>query len=190
MIEGFQYNAMNCSSVYSNQMSERELGLRGRSAAPRDGLWGPPDRHGRMSSHNLLPTMITGALTQEQIVAYQVMFRIQEITSKLRLNALNPPVRRSRSPSPPPVYDSRGKRTNTREQRYKRKLEEERHRLVEIALKMIPHFVAPDDYKRPTKFQDKYYIPTQKYPEINFMGLLLGPRGNTLRKLASRRLRM
>ncbi|CAR25143.1 mRNA splicing protein MSL5 [Lachancea thermotolerans CBS 6340] len=164
-------------------MNRKDWESRGRAEVPRDALWGPSAKNSRSNPHNILPTRITGALTQEQIVAYQVMFRIQEITSKLRMNVLNPPAKRSRSPSPPPVYDARGRRTNTREQRYKRKLEEERHRLVEIALKMIPHFVAPDDYKRPTKFQDKYYIPIQKYPEINFMGLLLGPRGNTLRKL-------
>ncbi|CUS25134.1 LAQU0S28e00232g1_1 [Lachancea quebecensis] len=164
-------------------MNRNDWESRGRAEVPRDALWGPSAKNSRSNPHNILPTRITGALTQEQIVAYQVMFRIQEITSKLRMNVLNPPAKRSRSPSPPPVYDARGRRTNTREQRYKRKLEEERHRLVEIALKMIPHFVAPDDYKRPTKFQDKYYIPIQKYPEINFMGLLLGPRGNTLRKL-------
>ncbi|SCU86297.1 LANO_0C07470g1_1 [Lachancea nothofagi CBS 11611] len=164
-------------------MLDHEARTRGRSNTVSDGLWGVSERGGRSNFQNTLPTRVTGALSQEQIVAYQVMFRIQEITTKLRLNVVNPPARRSRSPSPPPVYDARGKRTNTREQRYKRQLEDERHRLVEIALKMIPHFVAPDDYKRPTKFQDKYYIPIQRYPEINFMGLLLGPRGNTLRKL-------
>lgn len=164
-------------------MDGTEYQERGRSRSVYDALWGSLPRENSMNVHNPLPTRITGALTQEQLVAYQVMYRIQEITAKLRTNDMVPPPRRSRSPSPPPVYDTRGKRTNTREQRYRRKLEEERHRLVEIALKMIPHFVAPDDYKRPTKFQDKYYIPVDQYPEINFVGLLLGPRGNTLKKL-------
>lgn len=146
-------------------------------------LWGSRQQQGRSSFSNLLPTRISGSLTQEQMSAYQTMFRIQEITSELRSNEMRPPQRRNRSPSPPPAYDTRGKRINTREQRYRRKLEEERHRLVEIVLKMIPHFVAPEDYKRPVKFQDKYYIPVEQYPGINFVGLLLGPRGNTLKKL-------
>lgn len=147
------------------------------------GLW--EDRNGENESdyHNPLPVQITGALTQEQLIAYQIMFRIHEITSLLFSNGLKPPERRHRSPSPPPMYDARGKRINTKEQRYRKKLEEERHRLVEIALRLIPHFVAPEDYKRPSKFQDKYYIPVDQYPGINFVGLLLGPRGNTLRKL-------
>ncbi|QLG74514.1 hypothetical protein HG535_0G03970 [Zygotorulaspora mrakii] len=130
-----------------------------------------------------LPTRLAGALTQEQLSAYQTMFRIQEVTAELRSSDIRPPQKRNRSPSPPPAYDTRGKRINTREHRYRRKLEEERHRLVEIVLKMLPHFVAPEDYKRPVKFQDKYYIPVSQYPGINFVGLLLGPRGNTLKKL-------
>ncbi|AQZ13449.1 MSL5 (YLR116W) [Zygosaccharomyces parabailii] len=146
-------------------------------------LWEDRKRVGESDFYNPLPLHITGPLTQEQLIAYQIMFRIQEITSLLYSGELSPPERRNRSPSPPPMYDSRGKRINTKEQRYRKKLEEERHRLVEIALRLIPHFVAPEDYKRPSKFQDKYYIPVEQYPDINFVGLLLGPRGNTLRKL-------
>ena len=107
-------------------------------------------------------------------MSYQTMFRIQEITSTLRSNDLNPPERNNRSPSPAPAYDARGKRINTREQLYRRKLEEERHRLVEIALKMIPHFVAPEDYKRPVKFQDKYYIPVDNLSWDKLRGSLTG----------------
>lgn len=157
---------------------------RGRQpGAVNQRLWGENSRINGNDGYNSLPVRISGSLTAEQMCAYQTMFRIQEITSTLRSNDLNPPERNNRSPSPAPAYDARGKRINTREQLYRRKLEEERHRLVEIALKMIPHFVAPEDYKRPVKFQDKYYIPVDTYPGINFVGLLLGPRGNTLRKL-------
>ncbi|GCE97602.1 Mud Synthetic-Lethal 5p [Zygosaccharomyces mellis] len=150
---------------------------------PNERLWEYSYQNTEQESNSTLTAKVTGPLTQEQLTAYQIIFRIKEITSLLRSNNLKPPERRNRSPSPPPAYDSRGKRINTREQRYGKKLEEERHRLVEVALKLIPHFVAPEDYKRPTKFQDKYYIPVDDYPTINFVGLLLGPRGNTLRKL-------
>jgi len=51
-----------------------------------------------------------------------------------------------RSPSPPPKYDSYGKRTNTREQRAKGKLTAERQKLIQEALlanpvlsKVMPH---------------------------------------------------
>ncbi|CAI4035047.1 hypothetical protein SMKI_12G1850 [Saccharomyces mikatae IFO 1815] len=146
-------------------------------------LWRKNSIESNVHRYNSLPSKISGALTREQIYSYQVMFRIQEITIKLRTKDFVPPSRKNRSPSPPPVYDAQGKRTNTREQRYRKKLEDERIKLVEIALKAIPYFVPPDDYKRPTKFQDKYYIPVDQYPDVNFVGLLLGPRGRTLRKL-------
>jgi splicing factor 1 len=88
------------------------------------------------------------------------------------------------SPSPPPQYDGHGRRTNTREIRYRKRLEEERARLVDKAMKSDPNFRAPIDYqiqKRNTRPQDKVYIPVKEFPEINFFGLLVGPRGNTLK---------
>lgn len=73
-----------------------------------------------------------------------------------------------RSPSPPPQYDNFGRRVNTREYRYKKRLEEERHKLVEKAMKTIPGYHPPSDYRRPTKTQEKVYVPVNDYPEINF----------------------
>lgn len=31
--------------------------------------------------------------------------------------------------------------------------------------------------------QEKVYIPVKEFPEINFFGLLVGPRGNSLKKM-------
>ena len=73
-----------------------------------------------------------------------------------------------RSPSPPPQYDNFGRRTNTRETRYRKRLEDERHKLVEKAIKIIPNYHPPSDYRRPTKTQEKVYVPVNDYPEINF----------------------
>ena len=33
------------------------------------------------------------------------------------------------------------------------------------------------------KVSDKVMIPQDNHPEINFMGLIIGPRGNTLKSL-------
>jgi hypothetical protein len=85
---------------------------------------------------------------------------------------LFPALNNNRSPSPPPQYDNLGRRTNTREQRYKRKLEDERHKLVEKALKSIPDYHPPSDYRRPAKTQEKVYVPVNDYPEINFSKIL------------------
>ena len=74
----------------------------------------------------------------------------------------------NRSPSPPPQYDNHGRRVNTREYRYRKRLEDERHKLVEKAMKTIPNYHPPQDYRRPTKTQEKVYVPVNDYPEINF----------------------
>ena len=73
-----------------------------------------------------------------------------------------------RSPSPPPQYDNFGKRVNTREYRYRKRLEDERHKQIEKAMKIIPNYHPPSDYRRPTKTQEKVYVPVNDYPEINF----------------------
>ena len=75
---------------------------------------------------------------------------------------------RHRSPSPAPQYDNFGRRVNTREFRYRKRLEDERHKLVEKAMKTIPNYHPPSDYRRPTKTQEKVYVPVNDYPEINF----------------------
>ncbi|KAL1973978.1 hypothetical protein VTN31DRAFT_5538 [Thermomyces dupontii] len=129
-----------------------------------------------------LPTMIMANFTNEQLEAYALHLRIEEISQKLRINDVVP-ADGDRSPSPPPQYDNFGRRVNTREYRYRKRLEDERHKLVEKAMKMIPNYHPPADYRRPTKLQEKVYVPVNDYPEINFIGLLIGPRGNTLKKM-------
>ncbi|MCJ1284219.1 Splicing factor 1 [Xylographa opegraphella] len=146
-----------------------------------------------------LPTMIKANMTNEQLEAYTLHLRIQEISEKLRIDDVVPadgdrfvPFPRKleqelmdgyRSPSPPPQYDNFGRRVNTREYRYRKRLEDERHRQIEKAMKIIPNYHPPSDYRRPTKTQEKVYVPVNDYPEINFIGLLIGPRGNTLKKM-------
>ncbi|KAI9372690.1 hypothetical protein BJX61DRAFT_533785 [Aspergillus egyptiacus] len=129
-----------------------------------------------------LPTMIMANFTTEQLEAYTLHLRIEEISQKLRINDVVP-ADGDRSPSPPPQYDNFGRRVNTREYRYRKRLEDERHKLVEKAIKTIPNYHPPSDYRRPTKTQEKVYVPVNDYPEINFIGLLIGPRGNTLKKM-------
>ncbi|KAL8932527.1 MAG: hypothetical protein Q9211_006265, partial [Gyalolechia sp. 1 TL-2023] len=143
-----------------------------------------------------LPTMIKANMTNEQLEAYTLHLRIQEISEKLRINDVVPadgdrhvlsqlPLHHFSltSPSPPPQYDNFGRRVNTREYRYRKRLEDERHKQIEKAMKIIPNYHPPSDYRRPTKTQEKVYVPVNDYPEINFIGLLIGPRGNTLKKM-------
>ena len=130
-----------------------------------------------------LPTAIMANMTSEQLEAYTLHLRIEEISQKLRIDDVVPadgdryahsfqsPTTQlifCRSPSPPPQYDNFGRRVNTREYRYRKRLEDERHKLIEKAMKVIPNYHPPQDYRRPTKTQEKVYVPVNDYPEINF----------------------
>uniref|UniRef100_A0A095AW20 Branchpoint-bridging protein n=1 Tax=Schistosoma haematobium TaxID=6185 RepID=A0A095AW20_SCHHA len=89
-----------------------------------------------------------------------------------------------RSPSPEPIYSSDGKRLNTREYRTRKKLEDDRHALVQQLMEINPEYKPPSDYKAPqNRITDKVFIPQDNHPDINFVGLLIGPRGNTLKAL-------
>ncbi|KFB52233.1 AGAP000049-PA-like protein [Anopheles sinensis] len=89
-----------------------------------------------------------------------------------------------RSPSPEPIYSSDGKRLNTREFRTRKKLEEQRHQLIQRMQSLNPDFKPPSDYKPPViRVSDKVLIPQEEHPDINFVGLLIGPRGNTLKAM-------
>ncbi|KAH7362860.1 branchpoint-bridging protein [Plectosphaerella cucumerina] len=167
---------------------------RGRSPEPRTDADGPRRRKKRNrwgdASENKaaglmgLPTAIVANMTSEQLEAYTLHLRIEEISQKLRIDDVVP-ADGDRSPSPAPQYDNHGRRINTREYRYRKRLEDERHKLIEKAMKTIPNYHPPQDYRRPTKTQEKVYVPVNDYPEINFIGLLIGPRGNTLKKMES-----
>ncbi|PSS00742.1 hypothetical protein BD289DRAFT_450098 [Coniella lustricola] len=165
---------------------------RGRSPEPRidaDGSrrrkkrnrWGDASEN-KAAGLMGLPTAIVANMTSEQLEAYTLHLRIEEISQKLKIDDVVP-ADGDRSPSPAPQYDNHGRRVNTREYRYRKRLEDERHKLIEKAMKTIPNYHPPQDYRRPTKTQEKVYVPVNDYPEINFIGLLIGPRGNTLKKM-------
>ncbi|WVR06363.1 branchpoint-bridging protein [Kwoniella sp. DSM 27419] len=160
---------------------------RGRDREPVDD--GPRKRRSRWGDEKArvdvpgLPVAISGNVSQTELDNYAIHVRLEEINRKLRTGDVVPP-EGQRSPSPPPQYDAYGRRSNTREIRYKKKLEDERTRLVDRAMKSDPNFRPPADMnQRRGKPQDKVYIPVKEFPEINFFGLLVGPRGNSLKRM-------
>ncbi|MQM19105.1 hypothetical protein Taro_052105 [Colocasia esculenta] len=88
----------------------------------------------------------------------------------------------ARSPSPEPIYDNMGIRINTREYRARERLNKERQEIISQLIKKNPAFRPPADY-RPPKLQKKLYIPMKEYPGYNFIGLIIGPRGNTQKRM-------
>ena len=75
-----------------------------------------------------------------------------------------------RSPSPEPTYDETGKRTNSRQDRYRKKIEDERNELINKQMQLNPLFKGmPAFNKKPSK---KVFIPVKEYPDTNFIGLI------------------
>ena len=88
-----------------------------------------------------------------------------------------------RSPSPPPRYDARGARVNTREHRIEQKLRDERNDLAGWLVARCPHLFRPPQDWRPTKKKRKIFVPEKEFPGYNFIGLIIGPRGNTQKRM-------
>ncbi|WAQ96888.1 SF01-like protein [Mya arenaria] len=141
-----------------------------------------------------MPTILPANLSKDQEKQYlckltrfqkKVHLQIEEISRRLRTGDLGIPANpEDRSPSPEPIYNNEGKRLNTREYRTRKKLEEDRHRLVQEASGLNTEYKPPADYKPPVvRVNDKVMIPQEEHPDINFVGLLIGPRGNTLKTL-------
>ncbi|XP_030829712.1 splicing factor 1 isoform X1 [Strongylocentrotus purpuratus] len=130
-------------------------------------------------------TVIPSGLSKEQETQVLLHLQIEELSRKLRTGELGvPPNVEDRSPSPEPIYNHEGKRLNTREYRMRKKLEEDRHKMIQDAITMNPEYKPPADYKPPVqRVSDRVMIPQDQHPDINFVGLLIGPRGNTLKKL-------
>jgi splicing factor 1 len=137
------------------------------------------------------PTVFLNTLSDEQIDSYVSMVRMAEIDDILNTESyINEAENaasldgRFRSPSPAPIYDGQGRRTNTRAERYRKKYEDERYALVERLMKLIPTYKTPEWYApKPKVIVEKLFVKATEYPHINFVGLLIGPRGNTLKKL-------
>lgn len=82
-----------------------------------------------------------------------------------------------RPKSPPPIYGPDGKRANTAEVRFRQQLERERAEVLAAIAKIQPQAAAALG-ETPKKATRKLYIPIKEYPNVCFMGLILGPRGN------------
>lgn len=131
-----------------------------------------------------LPVAVVGGPAQksDDPAVLALYDELADTERRLREDDLDIPPSPQRSPSPEPVYDRTGVRLNTREVRAREKLSEKRQDLIEELIKSDRSYRPPHDY-RPQKKRKKLYIPQKKYPNFNFIGLVIGPRGKTQREL-------
>ena len=87
----------------------------------------------------------------------------------------------NRAPSPPPQYDMMGRKVNNREQRMRANLLKSMEQLNEKLYKLEPA-LRPKGMKIVRKV---FVDPKREHVGYNFIGLIIGPRGNTHRRMES-----
>eukprot|EP01080_Neovahlkampfia_damariscottae_P003364 gene3364-5911_t len=128
------------------------------------------------------PLLLPWGLNEEALNASLIRGRLDEINNRLSSEIIVDDSER-RSPSPEPIYDSRGVKSNTRDQRIKQRLQKERQQLIKEAQELHPMFTVPEYHPEPKKVTQKIWIPMDKNPDYNFIGLIIGPRGKTQRQM-------
>lgn len=150
--------------------------------APRGAIVRPP---GAPMPKNAVPIIaVTGEPppTAPQAIR-DTHYKLMDVQEKLLDGTLGiDPDPARRSPSPPPVYDRNGQRMNTREARAKERLLGQRSDLIGELMKICPGFRPPADYK-PSKKIARIPVPVKEFPGYNFIGLIIGPRGNTQKRM-------
>lgn len=86
------------------------------------------------------------------------------------------------------VYGPDGKRKNTRAVRWRERYTSERQDVLEqiMNLNPNPHARKSMSHLLARKRQKKIPIPIDKYPNYNFIGLIIGPRGKTQKELEAK----
>lgn len=130
------------------------------------------------------PVAVSAEAVQQSLVlqmqAQAIYERLQQLPREAYLHEQLPPS--ERPPSPAPIYDSQGRKMNTYEVRVREELTTRRMKLIAEMLKANPFLPAPPDYIKP-KPTRRLDIPVAEYPDYNFIGLIIGPRGNTQKRL-------
>ena len=124
-------------------------------------------------------------MSNDQQAIFVLQMQINESTRNLAKPDYGiPPNPKDRSPSPEPIYNSNGKRINTRLDRTKNKWINQRNNAITKLKQLDSTYQPPSQYNyKNVKLEDKVMLPADEHPEINFVGLLLGPRGNHLEKI-------
>ncbi|KAJ6836763.1 branchpoint-bridging protein-like [Iris pallida] len=141
----------------------------------------------------------TAVVSDHDVVFYQEVVKLHaqlfEITQKLQAReVVDERPDGERSPSPPPLYNDLGMKINSREIRLRETLNLQRQMIISELIQKNPSYIPPPDWKNPNrsnnptltpipKFCKKLYIPSKEYPEYNFAGLIIGPRGNTQKRM-------
>ena len=88
----------------------------------------------------LVPPVLTPEVIQQTLVLQMQLKQLNDQLLTVAADALQREMDPNRSPSPPPKYDTNGKRTNTREMRMRESLMSSRTKIIEDLIKLNPLF--------------------------------------------------
>eukprot|EP00466_Bigelowiella_natans_P019909 jgi/Bigna1/69092/fgenesh1_pg.8_\ len=151
-----------------------------KRARKRRSRWGS-DKEKVQLPPQLAAIAATQNLTAAQTKMMLLKLQLQQVSAKL-LNPAQHMDKEKMSPSPEPIYDANGKRTNTRDIRFQQKTMAERQKILDEMVKIDPSMAALVP-KSTEWIKLKIPIPVDKHPDYNFIGLIIGPRGNTQKRL-------
>ncbi|KAK9994462.1 hypothetical protein SO802_024165 [Lithocarpus litseifolius] len=125
--------------------------------------------------------LIAGSELESEI--QELKAELVDISRKLQTSELHDdsPME-ERSPSPEPVYDYFGIRINTHQERLHQKLLQKHQHIISMLIQKNPNLQQPLEYKSSKLFK-KIYIPVKEYPTYNFIGPIIGPLGNTQKRM-------
>jgi len=109
-------------------------------------------------------------------------YRLDDVNRRIQANDWENADPDIRSPSPEPIYDSKGHRLNIREVRTKEKYIKEKNSLIEQLILLDDTYKPPSDYRPPKKIK-KIFINEIDNEKHKLVGLILGVGGATQREL-------
>eukprot|EP01128_Nolandella_sp_AFSM9_P003441 TRINITY_DN1482_c0_g2_i2.p1 TRINITY_DN1482_c0_g2~~TRINITY_DN1482_c0_g2_i2.p1 ORF type:complete len:429 (+),score=121.98 TRINITY_DN1482_c0_g2_i2:54-1289(+) len=130
-----------------------------------------------------IPTFVPSELSKQELKALLLRTRIEEIGYKIQNNQLD---LGELTNDVAFMYDKSGRRVHAGESAMVNQLEDERSWLIEQAYRITETFKpAGNNASRQSsmKLTRKLEIPVDSYPDYNFTGLLIGPRGMTQKQL-------
>ncbi|KAJ4952489.1 hypothetical protein NE237_029321 [Protea cynaroides] len=159
-----------------------EEGEGDRTSKRRKTRWADEDSQLKMLGPIQLPDFIKDVTrTDSDSEIQELKMKLLETNRRLQESEIDYD-RPKEERSPSPLYDKFGIRMNLRDIRYREQLVQDRQTIISKLIQKNPMFKPPSDFQ-PSKLYKKLYIPLREYPGHNFIGLIIGPRGNTQKRM-------
>ena len=152
--------------------------------ADKSSRWSMPTASNLTGKVKILPSgyIVPAGLTMqdEDVFVYKIKLeQLKERMAHVPEEAAKRDADPDRSPSPAPLYNMQGIRTNSRLQRMTEACEKEEEKLMIGMLRADPKLRSLYNYK----IVRKVFCPVKEFPDYNFIGLVLGPRGATQKEM-------